>query len=384
MSQPALKVTFTGGGTAGHVLPAIPIMRTLRQQGAELAYIGGVGGVEQGYLADEAVPYFGIASGKLRRYFSWRNLADACSVLLGIWQSYWLLRRLRPTLIFSKGGFVSFPVVLAGWLRGIPVVAHESDLSPGLANRLAMPFLSALCTGFPIRRPGRFGGELIHSGSPVRPELLAGSAKQGRALLGAPADRPLVLITGGSLGAQALNRVARAAAPSLVDRCCLVHVCGPGKTVPMDLPGYHQLEFVSQGWGDLLAAADVVVSRAGANALFELLTLGKPNILIPLPLSASRGDQIENAAYAERAGYSRVIPERALDAEVLIAAVHRLLAEAQDWRRRLARFEAPPAVDLIVAAITRLGGPEAPKTGRAKGGGASTSSAGSPLGERHG
>lgn len=355
MSRP-LKVVFAGGGTAGHVLPTIPIMRALRQQGAELAFIGGASGLEQGYLADEPVPYFGIASGKLRRYFSWRNLADAFAVLRGVWQSYWLLGRLKPTVIFSKGGYVSFPVVLAGWLRRIPVVGHESDFSPGLANRLAIPFLSVMCTSFPSRRPAGLRGELLHSGNPLRPELLAGSAHQGRALVQAPSDRPLVLVTGGSLGAQALNRVARAAAPRLVELCWLVHVCGPGKTVAMKVPGYRQLEYVSQGWGDLLAAADLVVSRAGANALFELLALGKPNILIPLPLAASRGDQIENAVFAEREGYSRVIPEQALNEEVLIAAVRAQLAEAEDWRRRLAGFQAPPAVDRIVAAITRLGG----------------------------
>ena len=350
-----LRVVFAGGGSAGHVLPTIPIMRALRQQGAELAFIGGAGGLEQGYLADEPVPYFGIASGKLRRYFSWRNLTDAFAVLRGVWQSYWLLGRLRPTVIFSKGGYVSFPVVLAGWLRRIPTVGHESDFSPGLANRLAVPFLSVLCTSFPIRRPARLRGELIHSGSPVRPELLAGSAQRGKALARAPANRPLVLVTGGSLGAQALNRVVRAAAPRLVELCWLVHVCGPGKMVPMQLPGYRQLEYVSKGWGDLLSAADLVVSRAGANALFELLALGKPNILIPLPLAASRGDQIENAAFAERSGYSRVIPEQALNDEALIAAIQAQLAQAQDWRRRLAGFQAPPAVDRIVAAIVRLG-----------------------------
>ena len=348
-----MKIVFTGGGSAGHVLPALPVMRALRGQGAEIAYIGGAEGADEDYLAGEDLAYFGIASGKLRRYFSWRNFADVFAVQRAVWQSYWLLRRLRPDAIFSKGGFVSFPVVLAGWLQRIPVVAHESDFSPGLANRLAMPFLHTLCTSFPSKRPRRLRGTLIHSGSPIRPELLEGSARRGRSLVDAAAGRPLVLVAGGSLGAATLNAVVRAAAPRLVEHCCLVHVCGPGKAAALDLGGYHQFEFVREGWGDLLAAADVAVSRAGANALFELLTLGKPNILVPLPRSASRGDQIENAGYASQCGYSLVIEEGELNAERLVGAVRGMLAEGVDWRRRLAGFAAPPALNILVDSIKR-------------------------------
>ncbi len=351
-----MKAVFTGGGSAGHVLPAVPVMRALRARGAELAYIGRAGGAEADYLAGEDVAYHGIASGKLRRYFSWRNATDAFSVLRGLWQSHRLLGRLRPDVIFSKGGFVSFPVVLAGWLRRIPVVAHESDVSPGLANRLAMPFLSVLGTSFPIARPRLLRGELIHCGSPVRPELLNGDPARGRQRAGASTGVPLVLVTGGSLGAESLNAVVRQAAPQLVKQCHLAHVCGPGKAVPLDLPGYRAFEFVAEGWGDLLAAADAVVSRAGANALFELLALGKPNLLVPLPKTASRGDQIENAGYAERAGCSLVISEEDLDARRLIEAIQGLLAEREQWTGRLAGFQALPTVDILADAIVRLGG----------------------------
>ena len=350
-------IVFTGGGSAGHVLPAVPIMRAMRGQGAEIFYLGGTDGADERHLSGEELRYHGIASGKLRRYFSWRNFADAFSVLRGIWQSHRLLGRIRPDAIFSKGGFVSFPVVLAGWLRRIPVVAHESDFSPGLANRLAMPLLSALCTSFPMQRPRRLRGTLVHTGSPVRPELLQGDAERGRALVDAPAGMPLVLVTGGSLGAEGLNALVRSAAPGLVERCCLVHVCGPGKTDGLTLSRYHSFEFVGADWGHLLAAADLVVSRAGANALFELLALGKPNILVPLPRSASRGDQIENAAYAEQAGYSMVIPEEDLNAARLMEAVQRMLDDANEWRRRLATFEALPTLDLIVRTLEQTAAP---------------------------
>ena len=350
------KAAFAGGGTAGHVLPAVPVMRALRERGVEIAYMGSAGGLEKRYLQDlEGIRFFGIASGKLRRYWSWRNLTDVIGVLRGIWQSFWLLGRIRPDVIFSKGGHLSFPVVLAGWLRRIPIVAHESDFSPGLANRLAMPLLDVLCTSFPIERPRRLRGELAYTGSPVRPELLAGSAARGRSLLRAPAGRPVVLVTGGSLGADALNAVIAAAAPELVATCCLAHVCGPGKLSGLDLDGYRQFEFVGEDWGDLLAAADLVVSRAGANTLFELLTLGKPNLLVPLPARASRGDQIENAAFAAGAGFSRVILQEHLDAGALVGAVNDMLAERERWLEQLARFEVPQTVQLLVELLQRTG-----------------------------
>ena len=347
---------FTGGGTAGHVLPAVPVMRALQKRGVEVVFIGGAEGTEQRYLEGlEDLRYYGIASGKLRRYWSWRNLTDVARVLRGIGQSLRLLGRIRPGVVFSKGGHLSFPVVLAGWVRGIPVVAHESDYSPGLANRLAMPFLAALCTSFPMQRPGSLRGELVHTGSPVRPELLAGSSGRGRALLKAPAGRPVVLVTGGSLGADALNAVVAEAAPELVRHCCLVHVCGPGKRAERELPGYRQYEFVGADWGDLLAAADLVVSRAGSNTLFELLSLGKPNLLVPLPARASRGDQIQNARFAEEAGYSRVIQQDELDAPALVSAVLGMLSEKDAWAARLCRFEALPAVELLVGMLERTG-----------------------------
>ena len=349
---------FTGGGTAGHVLPAVPVMRALQRRGVEVVFIGSADGLERRYLEGlEDVRFFGIASGKLRRYWSWRNLTDIFRVLRGLQQCLTLLGRIRPSVVFSKGGHLSFPVVLAARMRRIPVVAHESDFSPGLANRLAMPFLDALCTSFPMRRPGSLRGELLHTGSPVRPELLAGSAAKGRKLVQAPAGRPVVLVTGGSLGADALNEVVAEAAPKLVRECCLVHVCGPGKCAGPHLPGYRQYEFVGPDWGDMLAAADLVVSRAGSNTLFELLSLGKPNLLIPLPARASRGDQIQNADYAAEAGYSRVIQQDELDASTLVDAVLGMLSETDAWAARLARFEALPAIDLLVALIERTSAP---------------------------
>lgn len=346
----------TGGGTAGHVIPAIPVIQRALAAGARVSFVGSRSGLEARLLTDVPVDFHAIASGKLRRYLSLDNLADAFRVLGGIWQAYWLLRRLAPDVVFSKGGFVSFPVVLAAWLRGIPVVAHESDLSPGLANRLALPFVRTLCVSFPETRPKGFKGRRVFTGTPLRTALRHGDADRGRGLVSAPAGRPVLLVTGGSLGADAVNRAVRSALPALLEDFVVVHVCGEGKRTDETRDGYHQFEYVTADWGDLLAAADLVVSRAGANTLFELLALGKPNLLIPLSPRVSRGDQVENAAYAEARGFSRVLAEQSLTAESLVEAVRDAWRHRDGLARRLAAFEAPDAAEAIVAELEAVAG----------------------------
>jgi UDP-N-acetylglucosamine--N-acetylmuramyl-(pentapeptide) pyrophosphoryl-undecaprenol N-acetylglucosamine transferase len=335
------------------VVPALPVMQAFIEAGVQVDFVGSGSEFEQGLVAPLSVPYHGISAGKLRRYFSLRNLLDAFRVLLGIVQALILIGRLRPDVVFSKGGFVSFPVALAAWCWRIPVVAHESDLTPGLANRLAMPFVKSLCTSFPATRPERFSGELVYTGTPVRPELTRGDRDRGLALIGAGRDKPVLIVTGGSLGADRINAVVREALPELVKRAVVVHVCGPGKVVPLDQADYHPYEYVRETWGDLLAAATAVVSRAGANTLYELLCLQKPNLLIPLSRQASRGDQIENAAWAEAEGYSHVLPEEALTAESLVAAVDEILAETRSESGKIAAFQPPDSVGLIVTTIRR-------------------------------
>lgn len=344
-------IVCTGGGTAGHVVPAIPVMEQLLGAGCRVSFIGSNTGLEERLLQDVAAGYYGIAAGKLRRYFSWRNLWDAFRVLAGLWQAFWLLGRLKPDAVFSKGGFVSFPVVLAAWMRRVPVVAHESDISPGLANRLALPFVKLLCVNFPSTRPARFSGRVLHTGTALRPALLHGDAARGRQLLGVTLEQPVLLVTGGSLGAEALNAVVRQALPELLARFAVVHVCGPGKRVEDARPGYHQYEYVSGEWGDLLAAADVVVSRAGANTLYELLTLKKLNVLVPLSRRVSRGDQLENAAFASAEGLSEVVQEEALTVASLCAAIDSVLARRQLFAERLAAFHSPDAAALITGAV---------------------------------
>lgn len=341
----------TGGGTAGHVVPAIPVMEAALEDGVRVDFIGSGSEFEEDLLRHLPVQYHAISTGKLRRYFSLENLLDAFRVVAAVWQAYKLLGRLSPEVVFSKGGYVSFPVVFAAWCRRIPVVAHESDLSPGLANRLALPFVKTLCVNFPVTAPVKFQGELIVTGTPVRQNLLNGDAARGRAQLGASSAEKIIVVTGGSLGADRINAVVREALAGLLDRAVVVHVCGPGKAVELDEPGYHQFEYVGEQWGDLLQAADLVISRAGANTLYELLCLNKPNLLIPLSRRASRGDQIENAAYARAQGYSRVIAEEDLSSSRLLREVDEILGELDRESGKIARFLPPDSVGLIIEAI---------------------------------
>jgi UDP-N-acetylglucosamine--N-acetylmuramyl-(pentapeptide) pyrophosphoryl-undecaprenol N-acetylglucosamine transferase len=350
-------VLFTGGGTAGHVIPAIPVMTRLLNEGIEISFVGSDSGLEEQLLQDVAVNYHAIAAGKLRRYFSLENLFDVFRVARGCLQAAFLIRRVRPDVVFSKGGFVSFPVVLAAWLWRVPVVAHESDLTPGLANRLALPFIRTLCVNFAGSerhlQDSRFTGEVLLTGTPVREALTGGDAERGRRLLGFAGNKPLLVVTGGSLGADAINQTVRDALSELLVRCDVVHVCGTGKTLEMQRDGYRQFEFVADTWGDILAAADLVISRAGANSLYELFLLGKPNLLIPLSAKVSRGDQVENARYACSLGYSRVLDEEALAPSTLLATVTEMLDELPALRAKLEDFQPLDSVTLIAEAIRK-------------------------------
>lgn len=346
----------TGGGTAGHVIPALPVLERAQAAGARVSFVGSRSGLEARLLADSSVDYHGIAAGKLRRYLSFDNLADVFRVGAGIWQAWRLLGRLRPDVVFSKGGFVSFPVVFAAWLRRVPVVAHESDLSPGLANRLALPFVRTLCVTFADTRVPGFRGRRVVTGTPVREALIGGDAGRGRARLGVADGRPVLLVTGGSLGAQAINQAVDGALDALLAEFEVVHVRGGGNRPPRQAAGYHAFEYVGEGWGDLLAAADLVVSRAGANTLYELLALRKPALLIPLSARVSRGDQGENAAWARGQGYCRVLEEDALTPERLVSEVLALADERDAVRTALQSFQAPDAVTAIVAELEAASG----------------------------
>ena len=328
MSQ---KIVFTGGGTAGHVTPNIALIEALREEGWQIHYIGSKTGVEKDMMTQMSVSYDGIRCGKLRRYFSWKNLVDPLNVLLGILEAYRLLRQFKPTIVFSKGGFVALPVVIAAKLLRIPIIAHESDMSPGLANRLSFPFVDKICVTFaPAKDHFKQKEKVVVTGTPIRKALLQGDKAKGLAECGFQADKPCLLVVGGSQGANAINQCVRQALTAL-GKYQVIHLCGRGKVDAglINRAGYCQFEYADSNLADLFAASDLVISRAGANALYELLVLEKPHVLIPLSRQASRGDQLQNARYFKDQHISEVLFEEDLTPESLVNRVT-LVEKKQD------------------------------------------------------
>ncbi len=331
------KIILTGGGTAGHVSPNIALIPRLKELGFEVEYIGSYDGIEKQLIAETGVPYHGISSGKLRRYRSLKNLSDPFRVLKGYFQARKLLKQLKPDIVFSKGGFVSVPVVIAAGRKKIPCVIHECDMTPGLANKLAIPFAARVCTNFAETVDKIKGGKAVHTGTPIRESLAQGSKEEGLKLCGFKEGKPVIMVTGGSLGAGAINDAIREAIVPLTESYQVIHLCGKGKKDEKleRASNYHQIEYAGPEMKDLYAAADLIISRAGANTLAEILSLSIPNILIPLPLSQSRGDQILNAESFEKKGYSCVLPQEKLNTKTLMEAVEQTWAKREEYTRTM-------------------------------------------------
>ena len=337
------KIVLTGGGTAGHVSPNLALIPHLKAAGYDISYIGTEKGIEHEMIAKvPGIHYYAVKSGKLRRYFSWQNFTDPFRVIAGAFQSAHLMGKLKPDVVFSKGGFVSVPVVVGAWLHRIPVVCHESDLTPGLANKLCKPFARRFATTFPECAQA-LGAKAEMTGTPLRPELFQGSRAKGLALLGFTGEKPVLLMMGGSLGAQSVNKVLREALPELLPRFDVCHICGKGNLDASleGKAGYRQLEFVDKDLPDVLAVADLVLSRAGSNALCEFQALGRPMLLVPYPKGASRGDQILNAQSLEKRGLCRVLLQENLTKDTLVQALTALWADRAALEKAL--HDAPPA-----------------------------------------
>ncbi len=318
------KIILTGGGTAGHVTPNIALLPSLLQNSYEVSYIGSYNGIEKELIEAADIPYYAISSGKLRRYLDFKNLSDPFKVLKGLGQAIRLMRKLKPDIIFSKGGFVSVPVVFAAKLCHIPVIIHESDITPGLANKLAITAAKKVCCNFPETLKYLPKEKAILTGSPIRQELFSGNAEKARAYCHFDEEKPTLLVIGGSTGSKIINDAIRAELPSLLNKYQIIHLCGKGNLDNRfhQTKGYAQFEYISKELKDMFALADIVVSRAGANAICELLALHKPNILIPLSAAASRGDQILNAKSFEKQGFSYVIEEEHLTAKSLLDGIN--------------------------------------------------------------
>ncbi len=347
------KIVLTGGGTAGHVTPNIALLPALRKDGYEISYIGSYDGIEKKLIEEQKIAYYGISSGKLRRYFSWDNFKDPFKVLKGFFQAGKLLSHIRPDVVFSKGGFVSVPVVLAAKAKHIPVIIHESDLTPGLANKIAIPSAVKVCCNFPETLPYLPKDKAVLTGSPIRQELLCGNARAAKEYCRFQKDLPVLLIMGGSIGSVYINRAVRGCLDELLEKYQIIHLCGKGNLDDSlkGRVGYAQFEYVSEQLPDLFAAADLVIARAGANSICELLALRKPNILIPLSRNASRGDQILNAASFEKQGFSFVMEEESVTSESLMAAIADVLAHRQDYIRAMESSGQMNAIDAIMDLI---------------------------------
>lgn len=347
------KIVLTGGGSAGHVTPNIALLPALEKAGYEVTYMGSYDGIEKRLMSDFSVPYVGISTGKFRRYLDLKNFTDPFRVIKGYSEARKFLREYKPDVVFSKGGFVSVPVVRAASSLDIPCIIHESDMTPGLANKMCIPVSRTVCCNFPETLKQLPENKAVLTGSPIRAELTQGNKLSGLDMCGFNANKPCLMVMGGSLGAANVNKAVREALPRLLEDFQVVHLCGKDKmdNLLLNTPGYKQFEYVKTELKDLFAMADLVISRAGANAICELLALKKPNILIPLPAASSRGDQLLNAKSFETQGFSIVIHEDDLTTDMLVDKVHELYFSRQTFRDAMSRSGQMDSIKTILGLI---------------------------------
>ncbi|GGG61972.1 UDP-N-acetylglucosamine--N-acetylmuramyl-(pentapeptide) pyrophosphoryl-undecaprenol N-acetylglucosamine transferase 2 [Paenibacillus radicis (ex Gao et al. 2016)] len=353
------KIMFTGGGSAGHVTVNLALIPRFVEEGWSVDYIGSEAGIERQLIAPlQEVKYYGIATGKLRRYLDWQNVKDPFKVVKGAFQAYRIIRKEKPDVLFSKGGFVSVPVVLGAKLNRVPVLIHESDLTPGLANRIAIPLATGVCTTFSETEQYLPAGKARYVGAVIREQLKQGNASRGRSFCSFSSSKPVLLIMGGSLGARKINQAVRSALGRLTERFQIVHLCGKGQVEPsLESPYYRQYEYINEELPDVLAMADVVISRAGSNSIFEFLYLRKPMLLIPLTKEQSRGDQLLNARAFQQAGYSDVLFEEQMTAETLASSVEALYASRDKYVERMEQDERKDTLSVLFQMIKNTAKP---------------------------
>ncbi|WP_409276089.1 undecaprenyldiphospho-muramoylpentapeptide beta-N-acetylglucosaminyltransferase [Neobacillus sp. SCS-31] len=349
-------IVFTGGGTAGHVTPNLALINELDKNKWNIQYIGSKKGIERELAEKAGIPYHGISSGKLRRYFDMENAKDIIRVLRGCFEARRILKKLKPRLVFSKGGFVSVPVVIAARTLKIPIFIHESDLTPGLANKISQRFATKIFTSFDETVKYLPASKTAAIGSPIRREILEGSAEKGRKYLGFDSRKPVITIMGGSLGAKRINEAVRSVLPQLLENFQLAHICGKGNLDESlaSVKGYRQFEYIHGELPDILAATDMVITRGGSNSIFEFLALEIPMVIIPLTLQQSRGDQIQNAHSFEEKGYSLTLNEENLTDETLLAAMEELKNKSADVKKKMKAAYKQNALDILLEEISKV------------------------------
>lgn len=347
------KIVLTGGGTAGHVTPNLALLPSLSEAGYEVSYFGSKDGIEKKLLADFPIKYYEVSTGKLRRYFSWKNFTDPFRIIKGYFEARSQLKELNPDIVFSKGGFVSVPIVRAAHSLKIPCIIHESDITPGLANKLCIGAAAKICCNFPETLKYLPSKKAVLTGTPIRSELLSGNKEKGLEFLGFENGKPILLVIGGSQGARAINACVREALPELLKSFQIVHLCGKGNLSESleGTKGYRQYEYIKDELKDLFAAADIVISRAGANAICEILALKKPNLLIPLPTAGSRGDQLLNASSFEKQGFSMVLEEEEMNVTTLVNNVNHLFEKRENFRETMLNSSGVDSINTIMSLI---------------------------------
>lgn len=346
------KIVLTGGGTAGHVTPNIALVPKLREIGFRVDYIGSYDGIEKQLVQDANITYRGVSSGKLRRYFSWKNFTDPFKVVKGFFEARTFIKMLQPSIVFSKGGFVSVPVILAAHACKIPIVIHESDLTPGLANKIAIRYAKKVCYTFP-ETAKYLGEKAVFTGSPIRDDIYHGNKLNAMEMCNFDSTKPILLVIGGSLGAQNINDVVRMALPDLLDKYQVAHLCGKGKYDKSldEVEGYAQFEYIDREMKDFYAMADIIVSRAGSNSICEIAALKKPNVLIPLSAKASRGDQLQNAASFAKQGFSEILDEDTMTTFSLAVAINRVYDNRQTYIDAMASYDMGNGIEKIIEVI---------------------------------
>ncbi len=343
-------IVLTGGGSAGHVTPHLAIIDQLNEEAIKLSFIGSKNGIEKELIETTSIPYFSVSTGKLRRYLSVRNFTDLFRIAKGVSDSYSLLGRLKPDLVFSKGGFVSVPVVAAAKLRGIKVYLHESDLTPGLANKISSRFADKIFTTFRETMDLLPKEKSVLTGSPVRPTVLQGNKQKALDFLSFTSEKPIILIMGGSLGSLTINKLIRTHLDALIRDFQIVHLCGKGNLDHSlnDRAGYKQFEYLSGELPDVLQATSIVITRAGSNVIFECLALRKPMLLIPLTKKQSRGDQILNAKAFEKEGFAVVLEEEAMNQSNFIGMVRSLYENREKFHKKMAQAPFQNGLEQII------------------------------------
>lgn len=350
------KVLFVGGGTAGHVFPNIALIQYMQKKNHSMVYVGSKGGMEKQWIEDLGIVYWGITTGKLRRSLIFNNLCIPILLVRGFFESWFIFSKEKPDLVFSKGGFVSLPVVIVAWMRRVPIVVHESDVSVGLANRCSFPLASAICLSWDVMPKIYFSKRTV-TGLPIRQLLMQGDAERGRQWLRFCKKKPILLVCGGSLGAVTLNEALYRILPQLIQRFQIVHLCGTNKrnSVVQENSNYRSFEFLeAEQLADVLACADFVVSRAGATAIYELLMLQKPHILCPLSTAASRGDQVENAAYLEKLSLSRVVYPNEFNDDALLKQILVCYQKIPQAREKLRQFNLQNGIQNTYAVLKQI------------------------------